>query len=60
MPVVSKNASREDLEARRDQLLEQLGMTMAELRDRHAAGLLTADEWEAWEQLDGLAYLLDD
>lgn len=59
MPVISNNPPREELEARRAQLLERLSTTMPELRARHAAGVLTPDEWEAWEELDGLAFLLD-
>jgi len=60
MPVTSTNASREELVARRDSVLAQLGCSLEELTDRRAAGLLTAEEWEAWEEIDGIAYLLDD
>ena len=60
MPVTSTNASRDDLVARRAELLEQIGSSLDELTERRTAGLLTAEEWEAWEEIDGIGYLLDD
>ncbi len=58
MPVTTRNLSRAEIEARRDELLVRLGMTWDELSERRTSGVLTADEWEAWEELDGLGFLL--
>ena len=47
-----------ELEARRAAILGRLGTTMAELVERHRLGALTADEWEAWDELAGISFLL--
>jgi len=60
MPVISNNVGRDDLERRRQTVLESVGASWADLSARREAGLLTPEEWEAWEELDGLNYLLGD
>ncbi len=59
MPVVNRSVSREALEGRRIDVLDDIGLTWEQLTDRRAAGVLTPDEWEAWEELDGLNCLLE-
>ena len=60
MPITTTNATQEELESRRSAILAGLGLSLEELIERRAAGHLTADEWEAWEELDGIGYLLAD
>ena len=60
MTIVTSTSSREQLVLRRDGLLARLGTTIDELAERRSAGHLTPDEWEAWEELDGISYLLGD
>ncbi|MAT05029.1 MAG: hypothetical protein CL424_08300 [Acidimicrobiaceae bacterium] len=58
MPIETKTASRGELEARRDAILTRVGLTMDELTERRRSGSMTADEWAAWEELDGIGYLI--
>ncbi|GAB7141419.1 hypothetical protein [Mycobacterium riyadhense] len=50
--------SDDELRARRDLILEKLGMTLAEVRDRAMNYALVGDEHDAWEQLESIAFLL--
>jgi hypothetical protein len=50
--------SDDELRARRTAILEKLGMTMEELRDRAKSYALAGEEHEAWEQLESIAFLL--
>lgn len=54
----ARTASRDDLETRRDEILTRVGLTMDELVRRRGLGMMTADEWAAWEELDGIDYLI--
>jgi hypothetical protein len=58
--VSTRSSSRADLLDRRAAILKALGVTLPELVERRAAGTLTPDEWEAWDELDAISYLLGD
>lgn len=55
-PVVT--VTRESLERRRAALLDALGMTLDDFRTMAATRSLTAEEDEAREELDEIAFLL--
>jgi len=50
--------SDDELRARRAEILEKLGVTFEDLRDRAQHYALVGDEHEAWEQLESIAFLL--
>jgi hypothetical protein len=50
--------SDDELRARRTEILEKLGVTFADLRDRAQRYALVGDEHEAWEQIESIAFLL--
>jgi len=50
--------SREELAARRDAILSQLGLTSVELEEKAASGGLVGDEWSAWAEIEEIDYLL--
>lgn len=52
--------SREQLVARREQVLARLGMSLEEFRHRVVRGSLTGDEWDAVSELEEIGFLLDD
>lgn len=52
--------SRAELEERRGEILRRVGMSLDDLRDRAEAGALVGEEWEAWQQLRDIAFLLGD
>lgn len=52
--------SRQELLERREAILRRLGVSHEELRDRADTSTLVADEWEAWEALRDIAFLLGD
>lgn len=48
----------EQLRARREQILGKLGLSRDELRNRAMHYALVGDEYDAWEQLESIAFLL--
>lgn len=52
--------SQEALEARREAILSRAGVSLEELRRRAAAGALVGEEWEVWQELCDIAFLLGD
>ena len=50
--------SDDELRKRRATILERLGVSSEELRDRAEWYALVGDEHEAWEQLESVAFLL--
>lgn len=52
--------SREDLERRRAEILDRIGLTLDEITARAGEGSLVAEEWEAWMDLQDIAYLIGD
>jgi hypothetical protein len=52
--------SREDLERRRAEILDRVGLTLNEITARASQGSLVAEEWEAWAALRDIAYLIGD
>jgi hypothetical protein len=57
-PVI--DVTRDKLLKRREELLEHLGMTLDEFSELASTRTLSGDEWEAMEELDGIAFLLGD
>jgi hypothetical protein len=49
-----------DLVARRRAILERLGTTLEDLSERARTSSLVGPEWEAWEQLQDIDFLLGD
>lgn len=56
MPEV-QDLTLSDLEERRREILERLGMTYEELAAKAAARSLVGDEWAAWEALREIDFL---
>lgn len=54
------SVSNDELAARRDEILRRLGLSLEELRSRADAGALTGDEWDAWQRLCDIEFLLGD
>lgn len=52
--------SRTELEARRSAILSRLGVSLDALVERAAASALIGDEWDAWEEISDIAFLLGD
>ncbi len=52
--------SREDLERRRAEILDRVGLTLEEITGRATDASLVADQWEAWMDLQDIAYLMGD
>jgi predicted neuraminidase len=48
----------EQLRARRERILAKLGVPLDELRDRAMHYALVGDEYDAWERLESIAFLL--
>ena len=60
MHVTHRTVTSDELTTRRAAILAGLGIGWDELRSRRVAGALTAEEWAAWEELDGIEFLLGD
>jgi hypothetical protein len=52
--------SREELEARRDEILASLGTSYEDLAARAESHSLVGDEWSAWTELREIGFLLGD
>jgi hypothetical protein len=52
--------TREQLQARRDHILDRLGVTYEGLARRASEYALVADEWSAWDELREIDFLLND
>ena len=57
MPHV-QDMSLEELEARRAEILDELGMTYEELAAKAKKRSLIGDEWTAWEEIREIDFLL--
>lgn len=57
-PVIE--VTREALIARRDEILSRLGLTLDEYLRRAEGSELSGDEWDARDDLDAIAFLLDE
>jgi hypothetical protein len=56
--IATLSMSDEQLRARREEILSKLDLSMDELRARAERYALVGDEYEAWEELGSIAYLL--
>ena len=52
-----QNVSRRDLDKRRRQILDAIGMSYEELAARAAARSLVGDEWAAWDEIREIDFL---
>ncbi|CPR79873.1 Uncharacterised protein [Mycobacteroides abscessus] len=50
--------SDQELRARRQIILDKLGMSIEDLRRRAKGYALVGDEHDAWEQIESIAFLL--
>lgn len=53
-----KSVARDELIARRERILDHLGLDLEEYMRRAASSELSGIEWEAREDLDSIAFLL--
>jgi hypothetical protein len=53
-------ASDAELRARRDEILLELGLSYTELRERADGYRLAGPEWDAWDEVSEINYLLDE
>ena len=60
MTVTTITTTREQLIERRDAILRDLELTWDELVERHDSGYLTPEQWTAWDELDGIVFLLNE
>lgn len=58
MTPTVRTVSREELQARRQVILDKLGLTLEQVRLGMPAGTMSSDEWDAFEELDQIAFLL--
>ncbi|MER6664312.1 hypothetical protein ABT256_07170 [Amycolatopsis japonica] len=52
--------TREELQRRRDGILEQLGTDLTTFTERAKTFSLVGDEWDTWDELQNIAFLLGD
>jgi hypothetical protein len=52
-----QEVSLKDLDARREAVLDRLGMSYDELAAKAAARSLIGDEWSAWEEIRDIDFL---
>lgn len=57
MPTVI-HRTRVELEEQRSRLLEEVGMSHAELRERAESYTLSMDQLDVWHTVEGIDYLL--
>lgn len=50
----------ETLLARRDEILARVGANLEEFTERAHSYSLVGAEWEAWDELQNISFLLDD
>ncbi|WP_424189975.1 hypothetical protein ACOBQX_14375 [Actinokineospora sp. G85] len=50
--------TREELEARRKQILIRRSVTLEQFANRAAQGQLVGDEWDDWNTLEEVTFLL--
>ena len=51
--------SRDELLARREEILKRVGADLEEFTARAHSFSLVGEEWDAWDQLQNIAFLLD-
>ena len=54
------SVSRAELEAERKKILSRRGLTLDELRKQADVGALIAEEWDEWQRLCDIEFLLGD
>jgi hypothetical protein len=59
-PPAVLEASDAALRARRDEILRDLGVSYEELKERAMAYRLAGAEWDAWDEVSEIDYLLDE
>jgi hypothetical protein len=54
------SVDRDELMKRRDEILTKQGLSLAQFAARAAQYTLVGSEWDAWEELRSIAFLLGD
>ena len=57
-PIIE--VTREELLARRQQILNRLGLTLEEYLQRGRESAFSGDEWDVRDDMDSIAFLLDE
>ncbi|WP_267626537.1 hypothetical protein [Gordonia sputi] len=60
MPVTVERASRDQLHARLERVLAEVGMDYAALADLASRYMLTPEELAAWDEVRAIRFLLGD
>lgn len=55
-----REVTREELELRREAILQKVCLSRDELARRAETNTLSAEEWPAWDALSAIEFLLDD
>lgn len=58
--TIVRELTRDDLTARRDEILRSVGLNSAELEEKAESGGLVGEEWSAWAEVREITYLLED
>lgn len=53
-----RETTPEELVARRAEILDRLSRSLKEMMDLAESASLVGEEWEAWEELEDIAFLL--
>ena len=59
MSTLVRHVTREDLVARRAEILKELGLRDEELQIKVKTGGLVGREWSAWSEIEDIDYLLE-
>jgi hypothetical protein len=55
-----REVSRDELQARRQEVLERVGMSYEELAHRADQRSLVGEEWAAWDEIRSIEFLMGD
>lgn len=58
MSTLVRHVTREELVARRSEILRDLGLTAGEFEAKLQTGGLVGREWSAWSEIEDIDYLL--
>lgn len=58
MATKIRSVTEDELESRRAEILQEIGLTDSELRAKVRVGGLAGREWSAWSQIEDIDYLL--
>lgn len=58
MATLVRHVTREELVARRSEIIQELGLTEPEFDAKVETGGLVGREWSAWSEIEDIDYLL--